>query len=130
MSTQVVVTLSDELLQQATQWASLTRRDLPQTLADALQIAFAPIRSGLGGEVHIRDISDQQVLALTTIQMKSAHSTRLNELLARQQDNQLSNEEQSELMALMEIYNRSWICQSEALAEAVRRGLRKPVGME
>jgi hypothetical protein len=127
MSTQVVVTLSDELLQKATQWASLTRRDLPQTLADALQIAFAPIRPGTGGEVQIHDLSDQQVLALTTIQMKSAHSIRLNELLAKQQDEQLDNEEQSELMALMEVYNRSWIRQSEALAEAVRRGLRQPI---
>ena len=127
MSTQVVVTLSDELLQRATQWASLTRRDLSQTLADALQIAFAPIRPAPGGEVHFRDLSDQQVLALTTIQMKSVQSIRLNELLARQQDEQLNSEEQSELTALMEIYNRLWIRQSEALAEAVRRGLRQPI---
>lgn len=127
MSTQVVVTLSDELLQRAMQWASLTRRDLSQTLADALQIAFAPIRPAPGSEVHFRDLSDQQVLALTTIQMKSVQSIRLNELLARQQDEQLNSEEQSELTALMEMYNRLWIRQSEALAEAVRRGLRQPI---
>jgi hypothetical protein len=39
----------------------------------------------------------------------------------------LTTQEQAELLALMQVYQQRWVRQSEALAEAVRRGLRAPL---
>jgi hypothetical protein len=43
MSTQVVVTLPDELYAQAQHWAALTHRALPQLLTEALALILTPI---------------------------------------------------------------------------------------
>ena len=124
MSSQVVVTLSDELMERAKQWALLTQRDLAQTLVDALQIVLAPVQHTIGVQPDIAELSDQEVLSLCTVKLKPAQGKRINVLLAKQREEQLTPTDQSELLALMEIYNQLWIRQSEALAEAVRRGLR------
>jgi hypothetical protein len=39
----------------------------------------------------------------------------------------LTTPEQAELFALIQVYQQLWVRQSEALAEAVRRGLRAPL---
>jgi len=59
--------------------------------------------------------------------MKPAQGRRLSELLGKQREGELTESERSELLALMQVYNQFWIRQSEALAEAVRRGLRRPL---
>lgn len=71
--------------------------------------------------------SDEDVLALSKAQMGSAQGRRLNELLEKQREGVLPDNERSELLALMQVYDQLWIRQPEALAEAVRRGLRKPL---
>jgi hypothetical protein len=52
---------------------------------------------------------------------------RLSELLDHQQAGTLSDIEQAELAALMRVYEMGLLRQSQALAEAVRRGLREPL---
>ena len=59
--------------------------------------------------------------------MKSAQGGRLTELLEKQRESLLTESERPELLALMQIYDQLWVRQSEALAEAVRRGLRPPL---
>jgi len=56
--------------------------------------------------------------------MDSVQGRRLSELLEKQREDALIKRERPELLALMQIYDQLWIRQSEALAEAVRRGLR------
>jgi hypothetical protein len=72
-------------------------------------------------------MSDTEVMALAQAQMSPQQGKRLDHLLARQREESLAAHEQAELLALMQEYNRLWIRQSEALAEAVRRGLREPM---
>jgi hypothetical protein len=48
-------------------------------------------------------------------------------LLEKQREGTLTESERPELLALMHVYEQLWVRQSEALAEAVRRGLRKPL---
>jgi len=43
MSTQVVVTLPDDLYAQAQHWAALTHREVPQLLTEALALVLTPI---------------------------------------------------------------------------------------
>src|SRR2546430_10231689 len=126
MSTQVVLTLSDDLYERAKQWAALTRRDVPQTLTDALEIVLTPLLEPPEGEPPVTSMSDGEVMALAQAQMVPQQGKRLDHLLAKQREDQLTAAEQSEILALMQAYHRIWIRQSEELAEAVRRGLREP----
>ena len=80
-------------------------------------------------ERSVSSLSDEDVLALSKAQMRPAQGRRLSELLEKQRESELTESERSELLALMQVYNQLWIRQSEALAEAVRRGLRRPADM-
>ncbi len=51
----------------------------------------------------------------------------LSRLLEKEREGELTGSERPELLALMQVYNQLWIRQSEALAEAGRRGLRRPL---
>ncbi|MEW5988466.1 MAG: hypothetical protein AB1791_17695 [Chloroflexota bacterium] len=59
--------------------------------------------------------------------MKETQGQRLSDLLERQREENLAEGERPELLALMQIYQQLWLRQSEALAEAVSRGLRPPL---
>ena len=127
MNTQVTVTLPDELYEQASRWAAITRRDLPETIADVLSIALTPMHAASGLEKPVSSLSDKDVLALSKTQIKPVQGRRLSALLEKQREDALDEKERPELLALMQVYNQLWIRQSEALAEAVRRGLREPL---
>jgi hypothetical protein len=127
MSTQVVLTLSDDLYERAKQWAALTQRDVAQTLTDALEIVLTPLLEPPAGEPPVTALSDAEVMALAQAQMAAPQGKRLDQLLAKQREDELTAPERSELLALMQEYHRRWIRQAKALAEAVRRGLREPL---
>lgn len=78
-------------------------------------------------EAPVSALWDHEVLAASRAKMRPSQGRRLSELLERQREGALSDEERSELLTLMQTDNRVWIRQSEALAEAVRRGLRDPL---
>ncbi|MBM3127562.1 MAG: hypothetical protein FJ009_02885 [Chloroflexi bacterium] len=126
MHTQVTVTLPSELYEHAKRWATLTRRDLSETLADALALVLNPMSPPVL-EKPIATLSERQILALCQAQLKPSQGRRLTELLSKQREGTLSEKGRRELLALMQTYNQLWIRQSEALAEAVRRGLRQPL---
>ena len=125
MSTQVTLTLPDELYEHARRWATITQRDLSETLTDALIIVLTPVYTMPRLERPVSLLSDEDVLALSRAQMKPAQGRRLSELLEKQREGALAKGERPELLALMQVYSQLWIRQSEALAEAVRRGLRE-----
>jgi len=127
MSTQVTLTLSDELYERARHWATITQRDLSQALTDVLTIVLHPVHATPGPERPVSSLSDDEVLALSQAQMRQIQGSRLSKLLEKQREGVLTERERPELLALMQTYNQLWIRQSEALAEAVRRGLRKPL---
>ena len=77
-------------------------------------------------EDAIEHWSDQRVLSQCDAQMSPRQSERLSELLDHQQSDQLTVDEKPELWALMRVYEAGQLRKAEALAEAVRRGLRAP----
>jgi hypothetical protein len=127
MSNQVTLTLSDQLYEQARRWAAITQRDLSDTIADALAVALPPMPTAPELEKPVSSLSDAEVLALSTAQMNPSQGRRLSALLEKQREGVLAEGERPELLALMQVYSRLWIRQSQALAEAVQRGLRKPL---
>jgi hypothetical protein len=92
-----------------------------------MQVVLTPVQESPESEPAVTTMSDAEVLALTQVQMAPRQGRRLDDLLAMQREESLAAPAQAELLALMQEYNRLWIRQSEALAEAVRRGLRQPL---
>ena len=127
MNTQVTLTLPTELYERAYRWAAMTQQELPEMLTDALSVVLTPLHAAPKPEKPVSMLSDEDVLALSTAQMTTAQGQRLSTLLARQREGALDERERAELLALMQVYSQLWIRQSAALAEAVRRGLRKPL---
>ncbi len=127
MSTQVVVTLPDDVYAQVQHWAALTHREVPQLLTEALALVLTPIGTPPADAPPVATLSDTEVLALAQVQMAPQHGHRLDQLLAKQGEATLATQEQAELLTLMQVYQQLWVRQSEALAEAVRRGLRAPL---
>jgi hypothetical protein len=72
-------------------------------------------------------LPDEEVLTLTTLQMKPAQDRRLSLLLDRQQTGSLTEAERFELFTLTQVYQEGLLRKAQALHEAVRRGLREPL---
>ena len=105
----------------------MTQRDLSETLTDALTIVLTPVYSAPELEGPVANLPNEELLALTKLQMKPAQGQRFSELLKKQREGLLNESERLELLALGRIYEQFWLRQSEALAESVRRGLRQPL---
>lgn len=75
----------------------------------------------------MNELSDKEVLALADAKLDKVQNDRLGWLQAKGKRDGLTQEEQHELMTLMQIYQVGQLRKSEALAEAVRRGLREPL---
>lgn len=75
----------------------------------------------------ISKLPDREILALTELRMEPEADRRLSGLLEEQQAGTLSDLERAELAALMKGYELGLLRQSQALAEAVRRGLMAPL---
>jgi len=127
MDTQVTLTLSEDLYEYAKRWAAITQQDLSDMITSALTIVLTPVHTVPKWEKPVTLLSDEDVLALSKAQMELEQGQRLSKLLGKQREGTLTEGERPELLALMQVYDQLWIRQSEALAEAVRRGLRKPL---
>lgn len=127
MSTQVTITLPDEVYQRAERFARLANRDVASVLADTIQLSMPLIRADGFDLESVSDLSNEQVLAVTKLQMEPDQDARLSELLDRQQADLLGEAERTELQTLMQIYQEGLLRKATALSEAVNRGLIAPL---
>jgi predicted transcriptional regulator len=127
MSTQVTITLPDEIYQRAELFARLANRDVASVLADTIQLSIPLVRPNILDLEPISDLSDEQVFALTELQMEPDQDARLSELLDHQQAGLLAEDERLELQALMQIYQEGLLRKATAFSEAVKRGLMEPL---
>ncbi|WP_416675391.1 hypothetical protein [Egbenema bharatensis] len=127
MSTQITITLPDEVYQRAERFARLANREVASILADTIQLSIPPVRADILDLEPISDLADEQVLALTDLQMEPDQDARLSELLDRQQSGFLIEDERLELQSLMQIYQEGLLRKATALSEAVKRGLIEPL---
>lgn len=122
--TEVTLELPDHLYERARQWAAITQQDLDDALTDALAVVLTPVHTSPELDRPIASLSDEEVLAQAEMKMAPEQGRRLSALLARQREGKLVEDEHRERFALFQIYQRLWLRQSEAAAEAVRRGLQ------
>ena len=127
MATQVVVTLQDEVYRRVERLAQLTSRDVAELLADTITLSLPALDASMESGQAVTALADEEVLALTALQMPPAQDRRLSTLLQRQQAQELSAAERTELLALMQSYQEGLLRKAQALREAVRRGLRAPL---
>jgi predicted transcriptional regulator len=127
MSRRVTLELPDEVLDRAERLAVLTHRDVKQLLAEAVSAMLPPLDEQLVEVRPMAEISDAEVLRLADRRLPPRQDRRLSQLLDRQQVEALTSPERAELLGLMQTYEVQWLQQAEALAEAVRRGLREPL---
>jgi hypothetical protein len=66
-------------------------------------------------------------MALTELQMQPERNQQLSALLNKQQNIGLNDTERIELQTLMRVYEIGMVYKSQALAEAVKRGLKEPL---
>ncbi|HAZ44354.1 MAG TPA: hypothetical protein DCZ55_07670, partial [Cyanobacteria bacterium UBA11371] len=107
--------------------AQLTSRNIADVVTDAIQLSIPAV--SLQNELiqSVSALSDEQVMALTQLQMEPEQDQRLSDLLDRQQEGIITETEQIELSNLMQIYQEGLLRKATALKEAVQRGLREPL---
>jgi hypothetical protein len=127
MSTQVQITLQDEIYRRAKRLAEMSNREVEELLAQAIELSFSSVSETGGDYPTFSTMSDQEVIELSELQMKPRQDRRFGKLLDKQQAGTLNAREQSELLALMQFYQENLLRKAQALGEAVRRGLRQPL---
>src|SRR5437868_13149342 len=127
MSTQVRITLQDEIYRRAKRLAEMSNREVEELLAQAIELSFSPVSESGGNYPTVSTMSEQEVIELSELQMEPRQDRRFGKLLDKQQAGTLNAREQSELLALMQFYQESLLRKAQALGEAVRRGLRQPL---
>jgi hypothetical protein len=124
MSTQVTVTLPDEIYRRAERLAELMHRDITDVLTDTITLSLPSLASQTNAPQPVNMLTDAEVLALSELQMEPGQDRRLSLLLERHQADLCSETERAELSALMQIYQEGLLRKAQAIQEAVRRGLR------
>jgi hypothetical protein len=128
MSTQITVVLSENTYQRASRLAFLMGRQVADILADTIELVLPPFSSQIETLPAISELPDDKVLALADLEMNPIQDQRLSVLLHKQQAGTLTEMERPELATLVQIYQESLLRRAQALHEAVRRGLREPLG--
>jgi hypothetical protein len=121
----ITLKLSDSALKRAAGLSAIVSRPIEDVLAETLEVALPNFAAEKMPPIHT--LSDEEVLALAHVQMEQGQSTRLSALLDKQQAGLLMEDEHLELESLYHVYLRLWLRQSEALAEAVHRGIHPPL---
>jgi len=129
MAIAITLSLPENLIEQAKHFGWATQRDAEAVIAEALEMMWPTLGNLPDGILHPRvsNLSDAEILTLADSKMNLIQNQRLGELQAQGKASGLTIDERYELMALMQIYQLGQLRKSEALAEAVRRGLRTPL---
>ena len=125
MSTQITVTLPDHVARRVSEWAAFTRQDVTDMVTTAIDIGLPELTSPQATPVD--QLDDASIMALTEVKLDAESNERLDALLRKQREASLDEAERTELSGLMQQYHELWVRQAQALAEAVRRGLRPPL---
>lgn len=127
MTVEITLTLPDSLVEHAQHFGDVTHQDAASVLTDILEMLCPTLENFSDSNNHpaIATCSDSDVLTLADSKMDPVQNQRLGELQAKGKAIGLSSAERYELFTLMQIYQIGQLQKSQALVEAVKRGLRK-----
>ena len=123
---EITLNLSENLVESVEHLASTTKRDLPTVITDVLEMLLPLLESMADSNLYppVFTLSDAEIIALADSKMDEAANDRLGELQSKGKTVGLTETEGNELLTLLQIYQLGQLRKSEALAEAVERGLR------
>ncbi len=126
---QLILNLPDSLVEHAKYFGQATQRDVAAVLTDTLEMMWPAWEDVLNQDAipPVTNLSDAEVLELADLKMDQTQNERLGQLQSQGKTSGLTPTEQFELLALIHLYQIGQVRKSEGLAEAVRRGLRKPL---
>ncbi len=124
---EVTLSIPENVFQHAARLSNATQLHVSNILTEALAFTLPTMDGALSAVEPVRQLDDEEVLALSESQMPAAHDQRLSDLLYKQRERQLTVSEAGELLSLMLMYRSGWWRKTEALVEAVKRGLRPPL---
>jgi len=127
MTTQVTLNIPDDVYQRAERFARLANRDIASILADTIAQSITLLGAHINTLPTVAELTPQQLLALTELQLEPEQDAQLSHLLDQQQAGILTTEAHLELEALMQIYQEGLLRKATAFAEAVKRGLIPPL---
>jgi hypothetical protein len=119
VSRQVTIQVSDEVARHASQVAAQTSQRIEDVLAGWLQSAIS--------ELPVENLPDDEVLALSELRLPPDQQAAMSDLLERNRENMLDNDERHRLDELMRTYEHGLLRKAQALRVAVQRGLREPL---
>ncbi|ETW97918.1 MAG: hypothetical protein ETSY2_43670, partial [Candidatus Entotheonella gemina] len=96
-------------------------------LAETIALSLPPWDVASESVSDMSELSDEEVLELSELQLPAKQDRRLSKLLRKQQDRALSVQEHTELSVLMQCYQEGLLRKAQALHEAVQRQLREPL---
>lgn len=111
--------IPDSIVQQAQALASQNQQRLEDILLEWLIHSFT--------EHPVETLPDSQVLALCNMQLDEQQGGKLDTLLDKQREDELTPADSQELQFLMKLYRRGLLRKAKALKVAVERGLIAPL---
>ena len=119
MSEQITIQVSDHVVSHAARIAAQSQRRIEEVLADWLESVIT--------EMPVEALSNEEVLALTEVQLTPEQQATLSDLLAQNRENALDIEGRRQLDELMRVYEYGLLRKAQALRVAVQRGLHEPL---
>jgi predicted CopG family antitoxin len=123
MTTEVTISLPNEVYHRAESLAKRTGRSVSDVLAQMIDVSMRPFGSPEECGRPIATWSDAEVVTAACAMMPDAEDHRLSDLLYRQQAGVLTDGERPELLRLMQLYQEGLVRKAEAIQEGVRRNL-------
>lgn len=119
MNQQITINVSEQVIQRAAQIAARMRGRTEDVLASWLE--------SFSGELPVGELSDVEVLALTEAKLSDEQQMALSDLLEKNREGLLEADSQKQLDELIRVYEQGLLRKSQALREAVKRGLIAPL---
>jgi hypothetical protein len=129
MTVAVTLELPERFIEQVRRFGGATQQRLEDVLTDVLEIMVPMLEATRDSPLYpsVLTLPDAEVVQLADAKMDVIQNERLGVLQSQGKAMGLSAAERCELLALLQIYQLGQLRKSEALAEAVRRGLRTPL---
>ncbi len=115
----VTLQLPNRVASTARSLAEQTKRPIEDILVEWLDQAVA--------DLPVDSLNDEQVLALTKLQLDKPQQSQLSALLAKNREGTLTPPEKQQLDELMQLYRHGLVRKAEALKATVERGLLFPL---
>jgi hypothetical protein len=119
MSPEVVLTVPDDVVRSAERIARQSRRSLEAVLAAWLDRAAS--------ELPVEELDDDALLTICDAQLSPEEQAELSTLLFENREGTLDETARVRLDELARAYDHRLLRKSQALREAVARGLREPL---